>query len=55
MSIQAWEKERQRVFAEEALLKIEAEEKAGTALYTPVEEVFTELDRIIDETEAAVL
>jgi len=55
MSIQAWEEERQRILVEEALLKIEAEEKVGIALYTPAEEVFTELDRIIDETEAAVL
>ena len=47
MSIQAWE-ERQRILVEEALLQIEAEEKAGIMSYTPVDEVFTELDRIID-------
>jgi len=55
MSIQAWEEERQRILVEEALLKIEAEEKAGSMRYTPVEEVLTELDRIIDEAEAVVL
>ena len=55
MSIQAWEEERQRILVEEALLQIEAEEKAGTMRYTPVEEVLTELDRIIDNAEAVVL
>jgi len=55
MSIQAWEEERQRILVEEALLQIEAEEKAGTMRYTPVEEVLTELGRIIDEAEAVVL
>jgi len=47
MSIQAWEEERQRIRVEEALLRIEAEEKNGIARYTPIEDVFVEIDRII--------
>ena len=37
------------VKVEKALLQIEAEEKAGIIRYTPVEKVFSELDRIVDE------
>ena len=55
MSIQAWEEERQRIFVEKALLQIEAEEKAGIKRYTPVEKVFSELDRIVDEAESVKL
>ena len=55
MSIQAWNEERQRIQVEEALMKIESEEKRGIARYTPVEKVFSEIDRIIDEAEAASL
>ena len=55
MSIQAWEEERQRIRVEEALLKTEAEEKNGIVRYTPVEKAFSEIDRIIDEAEAASL
>ena len=54
MSIQAWEEERQRILVESALLQIEAEEKSGALQYTTVKKVFAELDRIIDEVEAAV-
>jgi hypothetical protein len=36
----------------EALLEIEAEEEAGTAKYTPWEEVMAEIDEIIKEAEA---
>ena len=55
MSIKAWEDERQLVFVEKALLQIEAEEKAGIKHYTPVEKVFSELDRIVDEAESVKL
>ena len=55
MSIQAWNEERQRIQVEETLMKIESEEKRGIARYTPVEKVFSEIDRIIDEAEAASL
>ena len=55
MSIQAWEEERRRIRIEESLIKIEAEEKAGENRYTPVDEVFNEIDRIIDEVEATKL
>jgi len=55
MSIQAWKEERQRILVEEALLRVEAEEKAGIKRYTPVEDVFAEIDRIIDEVEASAL
>jgi len=55
MSIQAWEEERQRILVEEALLRIEAEEKAGIRRYTPFETAFAEIDRIIDEVEASML
>jgi len=55
MSIQAWEEERQRILVEKALMQIEAEEKAGIARYTPLEKVFSELDRIVDEVEAIKL
>lgn len=55
MSIQAWEEERQRILVEDSLLQIETEEKSGTVNYTPVEKVFAELDRIIDEVEATSL
>ena len=52
MSIQAWEEERQRIRVEEMLLLIESEKKNGIARYTPVDEVFAEMDRIIDEADA---
>ena len=53
MSIQAWEEERQRLRAEEVLLTIEAEEANGISRYTPANEVLAEIDRMIDEAEAA--
>ena len=55
MSIQAWEEERNRIRVEESLLKAEAEQSAGIQRYTPTDEVFLEIDRIIDEAEAASL
>ena len=55
MSIQAWEEERQRIRVEESLLKIEADEITGIMRYTPVNEVFSEIDRIIGEVEASKL
>ncbi len=55
MSIQAWKEERQRIRIEEALLQIEAEEKAGIADYTPMEDVFAEIDRIIAEATASAI
>ena len=51
MSIQAWQEERQRIQIEEALLRIEAEERAGIAQYTPWDEVMDELHEIINEAE----
>ncbi len=38
---------------EDALLQIEAEKKAGTSSFTPMEEVFAEIDRIIEEAKAS--
>ncbi|MDR3277388.1 MAG: hypothetical protein LBT12_01335 [Oscillospiraceae bacterium] len=55
MSIQSWEEERRRIRVEEALLRIEIEGKNGIIRNTPAERVFSELDRIIDEAEAALL
>ncbi|MDR0469311.1 MAG: type II toxin-antitoxin system Phd/YefM family antitoxin [Peptococcaceae bacterium] len=55
MSIQAWEEERQRIRVEETLSKIESERKNNIVRYTPVKEVFAELDRIIDEAGAITL
>ena len=55
MSIQAWEEERHRIRVEESLMNIEAERANGIMRYTPVEEVFSEIDRIIDEAEATSL
>ena len=55
MSIQAWKEERQRTLIEEALLQVEAEEKAEAKRYTPAEKVFAEIDRVIDEAEASTL
>jgi PHD/YefM family antitoxin component YafN of YafNO toxin-antitoxin module len=52
MSIQAWEEERQRIRVEETLLRTEAEEKKGIMRYTPANEVFVEIDRIIEAAEA---
>jgi len=52
MSIQAWKEERERERVEKILLQIEAEERAGIYNYTPLDEVFAEVDRIIDEVEA---
>jgi PHD/YefM family antitoxin component YafN of YafNO toxin-antitoxin module len=54
MSIQAWQEERRRIQIEASLLKVEAEEAAGIARYTPVDDVFVEIGRIIDETEATL-
>jgi len=51
MSIHAWQEERQRIQIEEALLRIEAEERAGLSHYTPIEEVFAEIDVIIKEAK----
>jgi len=55
MSVQSWEEERHRIRIEETLLKIEAEESAGIMRYAPVDEVFSKIDGIIDEAEAAAL
>jgi len=55
MSIGAWEEERQRIRAEEALLRTEAEEEAGVSRYTAADEVFAEIDRIIDGAGTATL
>ena len=55
MSIGAWEEERQRIRIEETLLKIEAEETAGIKRYTPIDKAFEEIDRVINEAEAASL
>ena len=52
MSIQAWKEERQRMRVEDALLRIEAEKRAGIRRYTPAKKVFSELNRIIAEVEA---
>jgi PHD/YefM family antitoxin component YafN of YafNO toxin-antitoxin module len=51
MSIQSWEEDRRRIQIEEALLDIESEEKNGINRYTPIDEVFAEIDRIIDEAK----
>jgi len=51
MSIQAWQKDRQEMHIEDALLKIEAEEAAGILRYTLMDEVFTEIDHIIKKAE----
>jgi len=51
MSIQAWQEERQRIRAEEALLNIETRKAAGTMRYFPLDEVFAGLGHIIDEAE----
>ena len=51
MTIQAWEKDYQRMQVEETLLRIEAEEKNGVARYVSVQKVFSEIDRIILEAE----
>ena len=51
MSIQAWQEERQRIKIEEALLRIEAEERAGIAQYTPAEEVMADLRKIIKDAK----
>ena len=55
MSIQAWNEERQRIQVEEALIKIESDEKRGIARYAPVDKVFSEIDRIIDEAGTSSL
>ena len=52
MSIQAWQEERQRLQAEASLLRVEAEELAGVNRYTSIDDVFTEIGRIINEAEA---
>ena len=54
MSIQAWLEERRRIQSEMSLLRVEDEEAAGVARYTPASDVFTEIGRIIDEAEAAL-
>ena len=51
-AIRTWEEERHRIRVEESLMNIEAERANGIMRYTPVEEVFSEIDRIIDEAEA---
>jgi len=51
-SIQAWKEDRERERVEKVLLQIEAEERAGIYSYTPLEEVFAEVDRIIEAVEA---
>jgi len=55
MSNQVRDEEQQRIHIEEALLRMEVEDKAGIKCYTSMEEVFSELDCIIDEAERAHL
>jgi len=55
MSIQAWVEERRRIRIEEALLKVEAEEESGAYRYSTLEEVFLEIDKAINQAEAASL
>ena len=55
MSVQAWEEERQRIRIEEALLRIEDEERNGIMRYTSADDVFSEIDNIIDEVEALTI
>jgi len=55
MSVQAWEEERQRIRIEEALIRIEDDERNGIMRYTSIDDVFSEIDHIIDEAEAAKL
>ena len=54
MSVQAWLEERRRIQAEISLLRVEDEEAAGVARYTPIDDLFVEIGRIVDETEAAL-
>ena len=51
MSIQAWVEERRRIRVEESLLKTEADSKGGG--YNDLDDVLTEIDRIINEAEEA--
>ena len=51
MSIQAWQEERQRVQIEEALLRIEAEKRAGIAKYVPADEVISRMRTIIEDAK----
>ena len=55
MSIQSWEEECRRIRVEETLLRIEADEINGKSRYTAIDEVFSEIDHIIDEVEAVKL
>ena len=55
MSIKAWEEERSRIRIEENLLGIETEEATGITRYTPMAEVFEEIDRVIAEAEASAI
>ena len=51
MSIQAWQEERQRIQVEEALLRVEAEERAGIARYVPADEVLSSMRKIIKDAK----
>ena len=51
MSIQAWQEERQRIQIEEALLRIEAEERAGIARYAPADEVIADMRKTIEDAK----
>ena len=53
MSVQAWDEERRRIRIEEALLSVEREEDNGVMRYTPLEEVFSEIEIIINEVETS--
>jgi len=51
MSIQAWQEERNRIQIEEALLRVEAEERAGIAQYVPLEEAITGWRQIVEDAK----
>ena len=55
MSIQAWEEERRRLQIEDSLLRVEAEEEAGISRFADSGTVLMEINRIIEEAEAAAL
>ena len=50
MSIQAWEEERQRIRIEQALIRIESDEEAGTLKFTPAQDVIQELRGIVQKS-----
>ena len=51
MSIQAWQEERQRIHVEEALLRIEAEKRAGARRYVPANESIAKMRKTIEQVE----